>query len=246
MSRATKSNRERLIAELRKFATDRGDDLAALFVEGVDAVVTLLQDFGQSLFEHGRSLGDYRETINAVAGLRRSWRSLLTGAWDLVTEWQMYEPVDHHVPLPKVVFRRRRFCGRLVRWLHRRITTRRSSEVVAQRCDSPARPRSEKRPCVYRHPRPRQGEAPRSACAAGHDRRPRHGRVPHVGFGGFGACGSDLAQHTRNFCAAVVTVFWQRARAFRRSRGRFHPGQHASRVRHGVVPGDAGLSALTV
>ena len=105
LSRSTKGNRERLIAELRKFATDRGDDFAALFVEGVDAVVTLLQDFGQSLFAHGRSLGDYRETINAVAGLRRSWRSLLTGAWDLVTEWQMYEPVDHHVPLPKVVFR---------------------------------------------------------------------------------------------------------------------------------------------
>ena len=94
-----------MIAELRKFATDRGDDLAALFVEGVDAVVTLLRDFGQSLFERGRSLGNYCETINAVAGLRRGWRSLLTAAWDLVSEWQMYEPVDHHVPLPKVVFR---------------------------------------------------------------------------------------------------------------------------------------------
>ena len=29
----------------------------------------------------------------------------MTAAWDVVTECQMYEPVEHHVPLPKVVFR---------------------------------------------------------------------------------------------------------------------------------------------
>ena len=95
----TKAHRARLIAELRTFAASRGDDLAVLFAGGVEAVVSLLRDFGQSLFRHGRSLGDYRETINAVAGLRRGWRSLLTGAWDSVSE-----PVDHHVPLTKVVF----------------------------------------------------------------------------------------------------------------------------------------------
>ena len=39
-------HRARLIAELRAFATDRGDDLAALFTEGVEAVISLLRDFG--------------------------------------------------------------------------------------------------------------------------------------------------------------------------------------------------------
>ena len=29
----------------------------------------------------------------------------MTATWDVVTEWQMCEPVEHHVPLPKVVFR---------------------------------------------------------------------------------------------------------------------------------------------
>ena len=101
----TKAKRTRLIAELQAFAAERGDDFAALLAAGPDAVAQLLRDFGQALYSSRRSLHDYRETINAVVDLRRGWRTLMTAAWDVVTEWQMYEPVEHHVPLPKVVFR---------------------------------------------------------------------------------------------------------------------------------------------
>ena len=102
---ATKAKRTRMIAELQAFAAERGDDFAALFVAGPDAVAKLLRDFGQMLYTSRRALHDYRETINAVVDLRRGWRTLMTAAWDVVTEWQMEEPVEHHVPLPKVVFR---------------------------------------------------------------------------------------------------------------------------------------------
>ena len=101
----TKAKRTRMIAELQAFAAERGDDFAALLAAGPDAVAKLLRDFGQMLYTSRRALHDYRETINAVVDLRRGWRTLMTAAWDVVTEWQMEEPVEHHVPLPKVVFR---------------------------------------------------------------------------------------------------------------------------------------------
>ena len=105
LAASTKRHRVRLVDELRKFASARGADLAAAFAAGSEAVVQLLRVFGQSLYSSNRSLGDYRETINGVVDLRREWRTAMSGAWDVVTEWQMYEPIDHHIPLPKSVFR---------------------------------------------------------------------------------------------------------------------------------------------
>ena len=91
--------------ELRQFAASRGVDLATCFDAGPDEVADALRHFGQSLYQSGRPLGDFWTTITGVTDLRRSWSRSLTAAWDVVTAWELFEPVDHHIPVPKVVFR---------------------------------------------------------------------------------------------------------------------------------------------
>ena len=105
VSQDEKAKRRRLILELRRFAASRGVDLATCFDAGPDEVADALRHFGQSLYQSGRSIGDFRTTINGVTDLRRSWSRVLTAAWDAVTAWELLEPVDHHIPVPKVVFR---------------------------------------------------------------------------------------------------------------------------------------------
>ena len=97
--------KRRLILELRRFAASRGVDLATCFDVGLDEVADALRHFGQSLYQSGRSIGDFRTTSNGVTDLRRSWSRSLTAAWDAVTAWELLEPVDHHMTVPQVVFR---------------------------------------------------------------------------------------------------------------------------------------------
>ena len=94
-----KTKRRRLILELRRFAASRGVDLATCFDAGPDEVADALRHFAQSLYQSGRPLGDFRTTINGVTDLRRSWSRSLTAAWDVVTAWELFEPVDHHIPV---------------------------------------------------------------------------------------------------------------------------------------------------
>ena len=105
VSNSEKQKRRKLVAELRKFAAERGLELAALFEQGPRHVADALRHFGQWMYRHDRSLGDFRATINGVTDIRRDWNRSLTSAWDVVTAWEMHEPVEHHTPLPKMVFR---------------------------------------------------------------------------------------------------------------------------------------------
>ena len=105
VSREEKTKRKRMILELRAYAPSHGIDLAECFAIGPSQVADVLRHFGQSLYSDGRPLGDFRTTINGVVDFRRNWGRSLTSAWDVVTAWEFKEPVEHHIPIPKTVFR---------------------------------------------------------------------------------------------------------------------------------------------
>ena len=66
-----------------------------------DIIVPLLHLYGRFLFASGASLSRFRHLL---AGLQREHLRLqgrMPEAWDLVTRWQVFEPVSHRVPLPR-------------------------------------------------------------------------------------------------------------------------------------------------
>ena len=60
----------------------------------------MLRDYGQLLWRSRASVGEFKDTICAVLESRRDWRSHMTEAWDLYTEWGNLEPTEHTSPLP--------------------------------------------------------------------------------------------------------------------------------------------------
>ena len=62
-----------------------------------------LCNFGQELFQQGRSRGGNVLVILAFAGMERSLRRTLQSAWDLATTKQAITPAHNHAPTPPAV-----------------------------------------------------------------------------------------------------------------------------------------------
>ena len=102
---ATRVRRSAILERFSIFLEEQSLSLEFTLAQGVDFAVSQLRDFGQHHYVTGGSLTDFKELINAIVSAKRGWRSLVAGAWDIVSEWQHKEPVTHHVPLPKPVAR---------------------------------------------------------------------------------------------------------------------------------------------
>ena len=99
----SREKRARMLAELGEFLRTRyGISVDELCEKEGRVVSRHLVDFGQFLFEDGRSLGDYILSILAVADLERTLRRHLQPAWDLASTWQALTPAENHVPTPPV------------------------------------------------------------------------------------------------------------------------------------------------
>ena len=96
----------KLRRELGEFGADRRVDLDAL-MSGTDVrpVVALLRDWGQHLYDNGRSRSDYSESINAIWHERDDWRAQLSGAWAVDRRWHQREPTEHTSPLLRVLLK---------------------------------------------------------------------------------------------------------------------------------------------
>ena len=59
-------------------------------LEGDPGVVDgSLAIYGQSLYESGGSLGEYKESISAVIEQQSRWRKSMQACWDFATSWKM-------------------------------------------------------------------------------------------------------------------------------------------------------------
>ena len=86
------------------------------FLEVPSIVAELVTAFGRFLYEDGQSLYLLRQLITFLQRERPLVRPFLTGAWQLVSRWEMLEPLCHRTPLPNVVFQAMAVVGLLWGW----------------------------------------------------------------------------------------------------------------------------------
>ena len=70
-----------------------------------DRAAKLLVAYGQSVYDDGGSVADFRHAIIVVSRDKRSWRPALDHAWDAVNKWEALEPSSPHVPCPLIVWK---------------------------------------------------------------------------------------------------------------------------------------------
>ena len=70
-----------------------------------DTLCLLIECFGMFLFEEGHSIYLLRQLITFVQRWKPNFRGSLRGAWQLVSKWELIQPIRHRTPLPLVVYR---------------------------------------------------------------------------------------------------------------------------------------------
>eukprot|EP00435_Cladocopium_sp_Y103_P060225 s990_g22.t1 len=99
----TTKRREQLLNEFFIWATEEGLDVLELFENHhryIDDTNLVLERYGRTLYECGRSYGKYAETINAITSWKPAIRRMLQGAWDFGYGWCRHEPSTHHSAMP--------------------------------------------------------------------------------------------------------------------------------------------------
>ena len=69
----------------------------------LDLLNRVLVRYGRWLFEQGKPLYHFSETVNSVANKRPMVRRSLQQSWDLAFMWSSHEPTTHHVAMPHQV-----------------------------------------------------------------------------------------------------------------------------------------------
>ena len=98
----------------------------SLLVETFDAVAgcpetlcLLIECFGKYLFEEGHSIYLLRQLITYVQRWKPQFRGSMRGAWQLVSRWEIIQPLRHRTPLPLVIYRAMvaiALCWKWYRW----------------------------------------------------------------------------------------------------------------------------------
>ena len=95
--------RDKLIEEWSVWLREKDIDFQTLVSQAhanIEEINVLLTQYGRMLYDVGRPLNHYSETINALSSLKPQIRRSLQGAWDLANSWTRQEPTAHHVALP--------------------------------------------------------------------------------------------------------------------------------------------------
>ena len=106
VTQTTNVFREKLVLAFKEWVSELDIDVDVLLADAyhnVEEINTLLSRYGRCLYEAGRPLNHYSETVNAVASLKPQLRRTLQGAWDLAYSWVRQEPPCHHTALPSQV-----------------------------------------------------------------------------------------------------------------------------------------------
>jgi len=96
-----------LLARLDVYVLDRTMVTLTQWVTtaSAEALDDLLEQYAQACFNSGRSLHDFKETINAVVDLRPRLRGCLPAAWDSAWEWRARQPGLNRIAMPPSVVR---------------------------------------------------------------------------------------------------------------------------------------------
>ena len=79
----------------------RSVELEFLFTAVPSFLVTALSIYGNLEFGRGGVLSDFRHLLLSCQRWLPSVRALIAPCWDLVSKWEMAEPVEHRVPIPE-------------------------------------------------------------------------------------------------------------------------------------------------
>ncbi|CAK9104540.1 Protein disulfide-isomerase 5-4 (AtPDIL5-4) (Protein disulfide-isomerase 7) (PDI7) (Protein disulfide-isomerase 8-2) (AtPDIL8-2), partial [Durusdinium trenchii] len=104
--KSTEKRREFLFSAFRQWVEGRGLLFSELFgntYQNIEEINTILTAYGRELYQSGRPLNHFSETINSIASWKPQLRRVLQGAWDLVYTWVKLEPSIHHTAMPAQV-----------------------------------------------------------------------------------------------------------------------------------------------
>ena len=99
----TAFQRDRLLRNFYDWCSTEGYDIRVWlddtrnFLEEINLV---LIRFGRSLYDWGRPLNHFVETINGLTSFRPALRRALQAPWDMAFNWSKMEPNVHHVAAP--------------------------------------------------------------------------------------------------------------------------------------------------
>lgn len=68
-------------------------------------LVLLGKEYGNKLFQEGRPLYVYRHFVAVLQKTNVMTRPYIGICWDMVSRWEILEPVEHRLPLPAAIFR---------------------------------------------------------------------------------------------------------------------------------------------
>ena len=77
----------------------------AVFTETPVTLDAALADYGQHMWSTDRTLGDFRETLNAIGKEWSHVKGRIKTSWDIVTAWQKEEPGGNRAPVPPLLAR---------------------------------------------------------------------------------------------------------------------------------------------
>lgn len=68
-------------------------------------LVLLGKEYGNKLYQEGRPLYVYRHFVAVLQKTHVTTRPFVGICWDMVSRWEILEPVEHRLPLPAAIFR---------------------------------------------------------------------------------------------------------------------------------------------
>ena len=86
---------------LEWIAEDCKPDMVKLLTSAASTTSTLLQLYGEYLFEVGAPLSSFRHLVTFAQRLYPDFKLHSKPCWDHVTKWEIVEPLVHRVPLPE-------------------------------------------------------------------------------------------------------------------------------------------------
>eukprot|EP00435_Cladocopium_sp_Y103_P019932 s4028_g4.t2 len=99
----TQQRRAKLLDAFLIWAVEEGLDVMTMLQQHhwyIDDLNLILERYGRSMYQCGKTYGGYAETLNAITSWKPALRRLLGGAWDFGYAWSRHEPSVHHSAMP--------------------------------------------------------------------------------------------------------------------------------------------------
>ena len=104
MTKGTAQLRSSIWAEFQAWLSRAaGDDVWATLERQPDLLVEVLLSYGQTLFDGGRPLQEYRQLLAHSQQVVPRVKLFHKPAWNLLSKWERVEPTVHRTPMPEPI-----------------------------------------------------------------------------------------------------------------------------------------------